>query len=312
MDKLAQFQLYLLREGLAPGTIEKDITILKRLMQLEVLAGDKIDGYLLSQLQKGRAPGYLNNIVKACHTWGKFIDDPTLQHLKFFKVKENNKGILSEEEITSFLTLPKPKQTKPERYIMWNLIFLIMSRSGMRPGEVCSLTIPQVDFGRRVFILDHTKTRPRLVPMAKILIPVLRGYIKTLIKNELFLLDGKAIYKEQWNGHFQMRIMRLGIKRPHISTYSLRHSFATRMIGEIDLMVLQKILGHKDIQTTVQYIHLNTKDMIIAIDKDPIGRTDLPYQERFLQFREQVRKLLENLAFSVDEENRMLRDLLRL
>jgi integrase len=310
MEKLEQFQLYLLREGLAPATIEKDVVILKRLMQLEVLAGDKIDGFLLSQLQKGRAPGYLNNIVKACHTWGAFIEDPLFEKIKFFKPKESNKSTLSDAEIQAFLALPKPKQSKPERYAMWNLFFKIMAFSGMRAGEVANLSVTSLDFGRGVFILDKTKTTPRLVPIAPALSGDLISYIGKLSGELLFVIDGKTITKGKWGEHFQVRIRRLNIKRPHLSTHSLRHSFITRLLSEdINMFKVQRIVGHKNIETTNHYTHLITKDLQIAIGKDPLARQSLTYQERFMQFREGVRKLLESFTLSPEEEKQMLKDL---
>ncbi len=312
MEKLEQFQLWLLREGKEPATIKKDVTILKRLMQLEVLAGDKIDGFLFEMLQKGRSPAYLNNFIVACRNWGKFINDPSFNQIKFFKNKETNKSTLSDTEIESFLTLPKPKQAKPNRYKMWTLFFKTMAYSGMRAGEVANLTVTSLDFGRGVIILDRTKTTPRLVPIAPALTDDLTAYVAKLSGESLFVIDGKVVDKNKWNEHFQMRIRRLGIKRPHLSTHSLRHSYITRMIPEVSLAAVQRIVGHKDIATTNHYTHLVTKDLIIAVTKDPLGRQSLSYEERFKQFREQVRKLLEGLSISIDEEKQMLQDLVNL
>lgn len=300
-----------MRDGKSAGTIEKDIMILKRLMQLEMLAGDKIDGYLLSQLQMGREPSYLNNLVKACHTWGKFIDDPTLQKLKFFKVKEKNKATLSDAEIEAFLAVPKPKQAKSERYAMWNLFFKIMAYTGMRAGEVATLSVASLDFSRQVIILDSTKTSARLVPIPPSLSDDLISYTQKLSGELLFVINGRMVDKNKWNEHFQMRIRRLNIHRPHLSTHSLRHSFITRMWPEINLKVLQKIVGHKSILTTAHYGNFVTKDMLIAIKKDPLGKEALVYFERLKQVRNTLREALDKFALSPEEEKQMLKDLLQ-
>lgn len=313
MEKLDTFTLYLVREGLASTTIEKDIKILKRLMQLEVLVGDKIEGFLFVQLQKGSNPSYLNTIILAARRWGRFLNDPTFQNIKLFKIKETNKSTLSDDEIEAFLKLPKPKQSKKDRYEMWNLFFKICAYSGMRMGEVANLTVRSLDFGRSVFILDRTKTTPRLVPIAPSLTGDLVAYIKRLDGDHLFLIDEKTLYKDQWNGHFQMRIKRMGIKRSNLSTYSLRHSFITRLLSEdVNIFKVQRIVGHKNLETTNHYTHLVTKDLSIALSKDPLGRKALSYNERFKQFREEVRILLNNLTISFEEEKQMLQDLIPL
>lgn len=309
MEKLDQFRLSLLREGKATATIEKDITILKRLMQLEVLAGDKIDGFLLLQLQRGLSPSYLNNHIVAVRNWGKFIGDSSFKKIKFFKVKEHNKSTLSDSEIEAFLALPKPKQAKPERYAMWTLFFKTMAYSGMRAGEVATLSVMSLDFGRGVFVLDRTKTTSRLVPIAPALTDDLISYTDKLSGELLFTINGKAVTKSKWGEHFQVRIRLLGIKRPHLSTHSLRHSFITRLWPEINLLALQKIVGHKKIETTAHYGHLVTKDMITAIKKDPLGKEALVYFDRFKQVREILRKAFDDFALSSEEEKQMLKDL---
>ncbi len=50
------------------------------------------------------------------------------------------------------------------------------------------------------------------------------------------------------------------------SMHMLRHSFATHLLDKgIDVVFIQKLLGHNDIKTTLRYLHVTNKDLLNII-----------------------------------------------
>lgn len=311
MEKLEQYKLFLLREGKSPATITRDLSILKPLINTIPFNNKGVENHILKLLEKGRKPNYLNGIISVFRGWGRFEGNDEFNNIKFVKTKETAKATMSDKEIEDFLNLP-PSIRGYKDWEKYTLFFKIMAYSGMRGGEAKSLIVSQVDLGRKLFILERTKTIPRLVPMPLALVDDLTEHIRKLTTEELFIMNGEVLTRARYRMHFRRRLKRMGIKRSSLSPHSLRHSFITRLLTEdVNIFKVQRIVGHKNISTTNRYTHLVTKDLTEAIAKDPLSRQNLTYDTRFKQFREGVRKLISDLSLTIDEEEQMIADYIK-
>ena len=59
-----------------------------------------------------------------------------------------------------------------------------------------------------------------------------------------------------------MRVAKLAGIKKDISCYSLRHSFATHLLEKgVDIRYIQKLLGHKRLETTQIYTKVSTQKL---------------------------------------------------
>ena len=155
----------------------------------------------------------------------------------------------------------------------YNNILLLQLQTGMRIGEVLALTIDCIDLKNNQITVYRTLTRDtndkvimgktaktkagiRTIPMNKKTNELCQKILDTKLKNieNLLFYDYKNntyISPNEINCYLQRLNNKYKISK-HIHTHMLRHSFATRFIeAGGSAKVLQKILGHKDIETTL-------------------------------------------------------------
>lgn len=137
-------------------------------------------------------------------------------------------------------------------------------------------TLSHVEKGK-IILENTTKTYAgmRDVPMLNSLYAKLLEYRIDKKRGYLFQKEGKFIHATNFNARFQKlcknanirvytitkgikggrktkRIYQCDIKMSRANTHMLRHTFATRCIESgVSPVVLQRILGHKDIQVTI-------------------------------------------------------------
>lgn len=184
------------------------------------------------------------------------------------KMEQKQPDILSVEEFQSMADYVENIKHKA--------IICLMYSCALRVGEVVNLKISSIDSkNNRIQIKNGKGKIDRVVMLDTSILSLLRIYWETY-KTSVYLFEGQkgGKYSEK---SIQTLVKRLANKiglNKKISSHSLRHSCLTQMVKDgVDLRKVQKIAGHKNINTTAGYIKLVDSDILDTIS--PISKIKL-------------------------------------
>ena len=137
----------------------------------------------------------------------------------------------------------------------------LLYTTGMRVGELVNLNIDDVDFQERICIVYGKGAKERRVYFDAETKIHLQNYIASRIDNNdaLFVALLKPHIRIKING-VEIRIRELGksLGMNEIYPHKFRRTMATRAIDKgMPIEQVQKLLGHKQIDTTMQYAIVN-------------------------------------------------------
>lgn len=189
-------------------------------------------------------------------------DNPALQ----IRPPRNPRGlpdVLTVEQIEALLQAPRGEEPQNIRD---RALLELGYATGLRASELVGLTLEEVDLEEDLVRCVGKRSRERIVPFGSKAKQALVRYLDAARGHFLVDRAQRAIFLTRLGRPFtRMGYWKLlrrhaksaGIDR-EISPHTLRHSCATHLLeGGCDLRVVQEFLGHRSIETTRIYTHLD-------------------------------------------------------
>lgn len=155
----------------------------------------------------------------------------------------------------------------------WKPLFTCMLGTGCRIGEMLGLRWSNVDWQGGLIFIDHTLSY-RLQESGKVefceeppktkagvrQIPMMQSVRKAILEERMRHPDSEFIFVNRYGKPLTVYDVNRAIERivgylpgvPKFTSHQLRHTFATKLCqNETDLKLIQEIMGHADISTTM-------------------------------------------------------------
>jgi integrase/recombinase XerD len=193
-------------------------------------------------------------------------------HLHLPQIKQDKKlpVVLSKQEVWAMLQ----KCTLLKHKILIGLLY----GCGLRCMEVRSIRLADLDFDRlQVRVVQGKGKKDRYVPLSVHLVRGLKTYIQAE-KPQEYLFSSNQIHGRAGgdvNTGFDSRYSQKGVqwavkeaaKRAgvlkDVCVHTLRHTFATHLLEDgLNIVSLQHLLGHENIETTMLYLHIADYDRV--------------------------------------------------
>ena len=178
-----------------------------------------------------------------------------VEHTHFIREPRKLPVVLSPEEVARLLDAAPGLKYKAALSVAYG--------AGLRANEVISLKVGDIDSKRMVIRVEQGKGRKdRYVMLSPHLLDLLRAWWKAA-RPQGWLFPGRdpaqPMTTRQLNRACHAAAQMAEIDK-RVSLHTLRHSFATHLLEQnIDVRVIQVLLGHAKLDTTALYTRVATK-----------------------------------------------------
>ncbi len=291
-----------LRHG--ESTVKRIQSIFSQFLErpLSELSAHDMEKWRADRLQSGTKPTTINRDLgdlKAAYSravdWG-FIDENALRSVKPSKVDLNVRSrFLDDAELGRLKQALDDREKKMRegrqsgnqwREIRGRKLYaslddvafadhlkpmIVLSlNTGLRRGEVFSLTWSDIDFDRSFLTVQGNTAKSgktRHVPLNSEALETLQHWKQQAPDTQTLVFTGRDgekfnNVKKSWTAVLDKADIQ------NFRWHDLRHTFASRLVmAEVDLNTVRELLGHADLKMTLRYAHLAPSHTAKAVEK---------------------------------------------
>ena len=229
----------------------------------------------ISASSRARKLSAIKSFYKYLTVRTKQLSENPVADLEYPKLRKSLPKYLTMEQSAALLQAVSGANEKRDYAIL--MLFL---NCGIRRSELVGLNLTDV-YEDRIRVVGKGN-KERFVYFGTACRKAIDAYMverseKTLSDNRALFgsRDGNRISVTAVHRLVKKALLQAGLDSTQFSAHKLRHTAATMMLsGGVDVKTVQEVLGHENLNTTQIYTHIESTELKIAAEANPLSKLD--------------------------------------
>ena len=253
---------------------------------LSYLASDRVENPENPNSERGVSASTRARKLSAIKSFYKYLTVRTKQltenpvaDLEYPKLRKSLPKYLTLDQSARLLSSVSGVNEKRDYAIL--MLFL---NCGIRRSELVGLNITDV-YDDRIRVIGKGN-KERFVYFGTPCRKAIDAYLPE--RNKKILTDNRALFGSRDNNRISVTavhrlvkkyLLIAGLDATQFSAHKLRHTAATMMLsGGVDVKTVQEVLGHENLNTTQIYTHIESTELKLASEANPLSKLDFPQE----------------------------------
>lgn len=227
----------------------------------------------ISASSRARKLSAIKSFYKYLTTRTKQLTVNPVQDLEYPKIRKSLPKYLTLEQSSALLNSVDGPNKKRDFAIL--MIFL---NCGIRRSELVGLNLTDV-YADRLRVIGKGN-KERIVYFGSSCKAAIDDYLTE--RSQVVLSDNRALFGSRDHNRISIsavhrlvkkHVLAAGLDTTKLSAHKLRHTAATLMLQNgVDVKTVQEVLGHENLNTTQIYTHIESTELKIAAEANPLSK----------------------------------------
>lgn len=231
--------------------------------------------YGISAAARARKLSSIKSFYKYLTVRTKQLEENPVAELEYPKLRKSLPKYLTLEQSAALLQAVSGQNEKRDYAIL--MLFL---NCGIRRSELVGLNLTDV-YEDRIRVVGKGN-KERFVYFGSACRKAIDAYLEE--RKQIELSDNRALFGSRDKNRISVTavhrlvkkaLLQAGLDSTQFSAHKLRHTAATMMLsGGVDVKTVQEVLGHENLNTTQIYTHIESIELKIAAEANPLSKLD--------------------------------------